>query len=119
MRQIVLELKYRKEADGMSNDFIKLYHGSENIIDKPLYGKGKSTNDYGKGFYCTENIELAKEWACSNGNDGYANCYELDMHGLNILWLNKPPYTILNWLAVLAAHRTYWERGSISEGAKS
>lgn len=37
-----------------------LYHGSNHIIDKPLYGAGKKHNDYGIGFYCTENIELAK-----------------------------------------------------------
>ena len=39
---------------------MRLYHGSENIIEKPVYGKGARYNDYGKGFYCTENIELAK-----------------------------------------------------------
>ena len=34
---------------------------------------------YGRGFYCTEHVELAKEWACSTGRDGYANHYQLDM----------------------------------------
>ena len=38
-----------------------LYHGSENIIEAPEFGKGARNNDYGKGFYCTENIELARE----------------------------------------------------------
>ena len=28
-----------------------LYHGSNHIIDKPLYGAGKKYNDYGIGFY--------------------------------------------------------------------
>lgn len=28
---------------------MKLYHGSENIIEKPVYGKGARYNDYGKG----------------------------------------------------------------------
>ena len=31
-----------------------LYHGSEVIVEKPEYGKGARTNDYGRGFYCTE-----------------------------------------------------------------
>ena len=44
-----------------------LYHGSENIIEQPDYRKGAKTNDYGRGFYCTEEIELAKEWACAFG----------------------------------------------------
>ena len=36
-----------------------LYHGSQVIVEKPEYGKGARNNDYGKGFYCTEEIELA------------------------------------------------------------
>lgn len=39
-----------------------LFHGSEFVVGNPIYGKGAKTNDYGRGFYCTENIELAKEW---------------------------------------------------------
>lgn len=97
---------------------MQLYHGSETIIEKPLYRGGKSTNDYGRGFYCTENIELAKEWACANNNSGYANIYSIDLTGLRILNLNSSEYNILNWLAILARHRTYWQKGSISEQAK-
>lgn len=56
---------------------IKIWHGSEKIIKKPMYNEGKIHNDYGKGFYCTESKELAKEWACKEiGKDGFANCYE-------------------------------------------
>ncbi len=56
-----------------------IYHGSKNIIEKPEYGKGKPYNDYGRGFYCTEFPELAKEWACNDEGGGYANKYELDL----------------------------------------
>lgn len=97
---------------------IRLYHGSEIIIVKPEFGKGARTNDYGRGFYCTENLELAKEWACSSNTDGYANIYELELDGLNILNLNGPGYHILNWLALLADNRTYWQNGSIAAEAK-
>lgn len=41
------------------------------------------------------------------------------MTGLNVLRLNRPPYNVLNWLAVLADNRTYWEKNSISENAKN
>ena len=44
---------------------LTLFHGSPQIIEAPALAKGKPNNDYGKGFYCTESIELAKEWACS------------------------------------------------------
>ena len=95
-----------------------LYHGSEVIVEKPEYGKGARTNDYGRGFYCTEELELAKEWACAKGRNGYANRYEMELEKMKILNLNSSDYHILNWLALLADNRTYWQRGSISEEAK-
>lgn len=84
---------------------LALYHGSPDIIEKPAFGKSKAYNDYGRGFYCTEHIELAKEWACTEGTDGYANKYELDTAGLSILNLSSDDYTILTWLAILMLHR--------------
>lgn len=82
-----------------------LYHGSSEIIEKPIFGKGKAYNDYGRGFYCTENFELAKEWACTEGIDGYANQYEIETDGLKILNLSSGEYTILHWLALLMTYR--------------
>lgn len=96
----------------------KLFHGSVAVIEQPVFGKGARNNDYGRGFYCTEEIELAREWACFRQKNGYVNEYEFNMAGLNILNLNDPEYNILNWLALLAENRTYWQRGSIAEEAK-
>ena len=95
-----------------------VYHGSDHLIPFPRYNGSKRTNDYGYGFYTTENIELAKEWACSENRDGFANRYELDMEGLTVLRLNSPDFSILNWLAILARYRSYWQKGSVSESAK-
>lgn len=86
---------------------IVLYHGSNKKIEKPLFGKGKVYNDYGQGFYCTEHIELAKEWSCNEGVDGFANEYEFDMSGLKILNLSSEEYTILHWLALLMENRRF------------
>ena len=55
-----------------------LYHGSKDIIKVPIYGKGKLYNDYGLGFYCTEDLDLAMEWAVDLDRNGYANQYEID-----------------------------------------
>lgn len=96
-----------------------IYHGSDHIIEKPEYGLGATTNDYGRGFYCTKSLELAKEWACGKGSDGFANKYELDLDELKVINLNQEPYNILNWLAVLTKHRTYWQNSSISAEAKA
>lgn len=95
-----------------------LYHGSESIITKPAFGMGAKNNDYGRGFYCTENKELAKEWACAKNRNGFVNQYNLDLSNMRILYLNSPEYSVLNWLAILAANRTYWQKGSIAEEAK-
>ena len=64
---------------------IELFHGSQCIIDDPMYGKGSPFNDYGLGFYCAEEIELAKEWACTEDKNGFANRYEIETDGLKIL----------------------------------
>lgn len=85
----------------------KLYHGSENIIQKPQYGFGKKYNDYGLGFYCTEHMDMAKEWGVSLDKNGYANCYELECDGLEILNLNDEKYCILHWLTILLENRTF------------
>ena len=82
-----------------------LYHGSSEIIEKPIFGKGKAYNDYGRGFYCTENFELAKEWACTEGIDGYTNQYEIETDGLKILNLSSGEYMVLHWLALLMTYR--------------
>lgn len=96
-----------------------VYHGSDHILELPVFHGGKPYNDYGSGFYMTESLELAKEWACAKNTDGFANRYELNLDGLRILNLNSPEYNILNWLAVLTKHRSYWQNGSIAEEAKN
>ncbi|MCR5000152.1 MAG: DUF3990 domain-containing protein [Lachnospiraceae bacterium] len=95
-----------------------LYHGSDHIIQKPEAKLGKTTNDYGRGFYCTEHVELAKEWACQKATDGFANRYEFDTSGLKVCNLGTEPYHILNWLALLTRYRSYWQADSIAEEAK-
>ena len=85
----------------------QLYHGSSTIIEKPLFGYGKPYNDYGLGFYCTDSLEMAKEWGVGKDRDGYANCYEIECEGLQILDLNAPEYCILHWLTVLLKNREF------------
>ena len=94
-----------------------LYHGSREIVEHPLYGKGSENNDYGQGFYCTESLELAKEWACPEIKDGFANQYELDLNGLSVLYLNQGDYHILNWIAILLQNRIFPKRSPIARQA--
>ena len=96
----------------------ELYHGSSNIIENPLFGYGKTYNDYGLGFYCTDSLEMAKEWGVGKDQDGYANCYEIECDGLRILNLNAPEYSILHWLAVLLQNREFDVPSSLALEAK-
>lgn len=82
-----------------------LYHGSPEIVRKPEYGKGKPYNDYGTGFYCTESLDLAREWACGENTDGFVNRYEINPAELQILNLSSVKYTVLHWLAILMYYR--------------
>ncbi len=93
--------------EGIMEEKMILYHGSRQIVKIPMYGIGKSANDYGQGFYCTESLELAREWACPVQMNGYANKYELDVETLSVLKLNEGDYHILNWLALLLKNRTF------------
>ena len=92
-----------------------IYHGSVKIIEQPQYGAGRKDNDYGLGFYCTEDMELAKEWAASDERGGFVNCYEVEEDGMCFLNLQQIPeesgsYSaqermILQWMALLVDNR--------------
>lgn len=86
---------------------IELYHGSEKIIEQPLFNVGKPNNDYGQGFYTTRHLELAKEWAVDDKRNGFVNAYEFDTKGLKVLDLNGEDFSILHWLTVLLEHRNF------------
>lgn len=85
----------------------QLFHGSDHIIETPIYGVGKKHNDYGQGFYCTEDIALAKEWAVSEEKDGYVNEYEIETNGLHILNINDGSFTLLHWMGLLLNNRAF------------
>ena len=82
-----------------------LYHGSPNRVIVPKFGFGEDRHDYGRGFYLTESLELAKEWAVCRPDEtnGWVHKYELEIDGLNILDFQK--YDVLSWLAELMKHR--------------
>lgn len=82
---------------------IILLHGSYQEIKKPLYGIGKIHNDYGQGFYCTKDLDMAKEWANRQTTSGIVNKYKLDCRNLKILDLTK--YDVLVWLSILLHNR--------------
>lgn len=85
---------------------ITVYHGSPEQSFVPAYGKGEDKHDYGKGFYTTCEIELAREWATLLSPEaGYVHKYVLEAERLSVLNFNEQ-YGMLEWLAVLSKHRS-------------
>lgn len=97
-----------------SGGILRIYHGSPDPNMIPEYGGGKEYHDYGKGFYCVEDEEMAKEWACQHNDTAvsFVYVYELDLAGLRpVLDLNAcaPAY----WLSALASHRYVSKEGAL------
>ena len=96
----------------------KIYHGSDHIIEQPIFGAGKPYNDYGLGFYCTDSLEMAKEWGVTKESNGFANCYTIECDGLSILDLNDPQFCILHWLSILLENREFDASSALAFQAK-
>lgn len=85
-----------------------LFHGSNKIVEHPSRLGGKVHNDYGQGFYCTPDQNLAREWACSESPTAFVNHYSFEpSFELRECNLSGPGYHVLNWLAVLLVNRVF------------
>lgn len=106
--EIIEDCKTRSVADSYAKQQITLFHGSPKVVERPIFGFGTDKNDFGRGFYCTEQENLAKEWAVPSDKDiGYCNEYRLDMSELKVLDLHDPQYNLLNWAALLFKYRDF------------
>ena len=95
-----------------------LFHGSPKIVEKPELVYSKLNNDFGRGFYCSEDIDLAKEWAVTYERNGYLNKYNIELDGLNVLDLSSKPYSLLNWIALLLNNRLFSLSSDLSKRAE-
>ena len=84
---------------------IILYHGAKKIVSAPDISKGTPYNDFGAGFYCTRQEDMAGQWACSRKSSGFINKYTIDIEDLEVLDLNSEEFTLMNWLAVILSNR--------------
>lgn len=98
---------------------IELLHGTDHIIKTPNLSLGKPHNDYGQGFYCTEVLEMAKEWACKENKNGFVNAYRFNTDGLNILNLLDGKHSVLNWIALLLKNRIFTLQDEIAIDARN
>lgn len=86
-----------------------IYHGSKQIIEKPLAKGSDPHNDYGPSFYLTTDLRAAMDWACKNNELGFVNKYSIRnkvYKEFKVLDLtNKDKYSVLNWIAILMHFR--------------
>lgn len=94
-----------KNVRAFNDERIRLYHGSDTIVEKPMFGFGRDDNDYGRGFYTTRIYNKAVSWAQNMGDplSAFVNCYDLDLSKLNVLHLDD--FGVLAWIAEIAANR--------------
>ncbi len=62
---------------------MRLFHGSDTLVDKPVIMTNHRSLDFGSGFYVTSSYEQAKSWArkvCyrNASKHQYVNAYEFD-----------------------------------------
>ena len=84
-----------------------IYHGSSSIVRNPKFGAGRAYNDFGLGFYCSESISHASEWAVGSGSSGFVTAYSLDCSGLRVIDLCSPQYNLMHWLYLLLVFREF------------
>ena len=86
---------------------IDLFHGSSRVVRRPSLAQARPHNDYGRGFYTTRQHNLAGEWACQRGNDGFVNSYSFWLDDLVVLDLLDGTHSTLEWVALLLKHRHF------------
>lgn len=90
---------------------MKVYHGSDTIVDVPLILPPVRALDFGNGFYVTTNIEQAKTWAATvayrnSSSNSVVNEYEFDFESAeNALKIIRFSAADAEWLEFICANR--------------
>lgn len=81
------------------------FHGSGAEVVTPKFGLGDDRHDYGRGFYLTDDIDLAREWAVCSPQEriGWVHAFRLNDPGLSVLDFQE--LGVLPWMAELMKHR--------------
>ena len=64
---------------------MKVFHGSNDVVDRPRIITNGHTKDFGFGFYCTSFDQQAVKWALAKSGQHIVNEYELgDISALRV-----------------------------------
>ena len=94
--------------DILSTTDIKIYHGSDVLVQNPKIMQPVRALDFGMGFYTTTNIEQAKSFAKrvqdrNGSSETHISVYSLKIDlikKMNCLYFNKPDKKWLDFVSV-------------------
>lgn len=97
---------------------MRIYHGSLEVVARPMILRPNRKLDYGEGFCATTSEKQAKEWARRRMLEmrsacGYVNAYEFEQAKLNELKSLIFTQPDEEWVAFVMANRT--ERGFVHD----
>ena len=104
---------------------IKVYHGSNVVVDKPLVGIGRANLDFGPGFYVTVLLGQAQEWARNKARyymmqEGTVSEYDFDVDAaISSFRYHKFEHYDREWLHFIVGNRRggdEWKQWDIVEG---
>lgn len=89
---------------------MKLYHGSNVIVDNPKIIKSERALDFGPGFYLTTDIEQAKKWSIittkrRQKGKPFISVYEMPEDALKKLSVLKFESANKEWLEYVTTNR--------------
>ena len=90
---------------------IRLYHGSDVVVDNPLVGIGRKALDFGEGFYVTALHSQAELWARNKARyymlpEGVVSVYDFDIDiALKYLRYHKFENYDREWLHFIVNNR--------------
>ncbi len=89
---------------------MKLYHGSNMVVEKPEVNAGRRALDFGVGFYLTSNREQAERWARAvarrrQSGDAILNCFEVDEGNFGLLKVLEFSGPNSDWLDFVVSNR--------------
>ena len=104
---------------------MRVYHGSNVVVESPLVGIGRENLDFGKGFYVTVLRSQANDWARNKARyymlpEGTVSLYDFDLRAAVAAFrYHKFEHYDRDWLHFIVNNRrggSDWRQWDIIEG---
>ena len=89
---------------------LRVFHGSTVVVEFPNFNHSREDIDFGKGFYVTEDLLMAKKWCCTKINS-FVSEYKLDCSQLKLFQFKLDE----EWLDFIVKNRKLIENHKYDE----